>query len=130
MLFSQSQGKGKQADEKKMVPGAQQRIVNEVSTWKRVTASPHRFGGTEFKVGRREIGHIHGDYQADIAFPMTVRNRLIVEKRADPHHILPESGWITFRFTTDADVSRAIELFKLSYDLAIESEKVRANQLA
>jgi len=102
------------------VPRAQERIVNEVSKWSGVAALPHRFGGTEFRLGRREIGHIHGDYQADIAFPMPVRNKLVAEKKAQPHHILPESGWITFRFREEGDVAHAIELFKLSYDIAKE----------
>ncbi len=61
---------------------------------------------------------MHGDYQADIAFPLAVRNRLVTEKKAEPHHILPKSGWITFRLREEGDVEHAIELFKLSYDLA------------
>ena len=99
---------------------AQEEIVKAVSSWEGVVASPHRFGGTEFKLGRREIGHVHGDYQADIAFPKKVRDQLVAERKAEPHHILPTSGWITFRFRKDGDIDRAIELFKLSYDLARE----------
>ena len=101
-----------------MVPQAQESIVKEVEKWDGVVASPHRFGGTEFKLGRREIGHVHGDYQADIAFPMTVRNQLVSEGRAEPHHILPQSRWITFRFRTKEDMKKALDLFRLSYDLA------------
>ena len=108
-----------------MIPQAQEEIVSEVSKWDGVTASPHRFGGTEFKVGRREIGHIHGDYQADIAFPMSVRNQLVEEKRVQPHHIIPKSGWITFRFREKSDIQKAIELFRLSYNLAVEKKKPR-----
>src|SRR5579875_2267651 len=81
-----------------LIPHAQEKIVKEISKWDHVIASPHRFGGTEFRLGKREIGHIHGDYQADIVFPMQVRNQLVAEKKAEPHHILPQSGWITFRF--------------------------------
>jgi len=103
-----------------LVPHAQERIVSEVSEWSGVVSSPHRFGGTEFRLGRREIGHIHGDYQADIAFPMEVRNQLVKEKRAEPHHILPKSGWITFRFSKESDIKSAIELFRLSYKIARE----------
>jgi Luciferase len=100
--------------------GTQEKIVKEVSKWNGVVASPHRFGGTEFRLGSRELGHLHGDYQADIAFPMAVRNQLIAEGKAQPHHILPQSGWITFRFRNEVDVERAVELFKLSYELAKE----------
>jgi hypothetical protein len=100
--------------------GAGVRIVSEVAKWDGVVASPHRFGGTEFKLGQRELGHIHGDHQADIPFPMSVRNQLIAEGKAEPHHIMPQSGWITFRFKNEGDLELAIGLFKLSYDLAIK----------
>lgn len=103
-----------------MVTRAQERIVGEVSKWRGVEAGPHRFGGTEFRLGRRELGHVHGDHQADIVFPMEVRDRLVAEGRAEPHHILHRSGWITFRFRTDADVEAAVALFRLSYEIADE----------
>jgi Family of unknown function (DUF5519) len=103
-----------------MVPNAEKRIVKEVIKWQGVVANPHRFGGTEFTFGTRELGHVHGDYQADIAFPKAIRNQLVAEKKAEPHHILPQSGWITFRFRKESDVEHAIDLFKLSYDLAIK----------
>ena len=67
------------------VAGAQNKIVARISRWEGVDAEPHRFGGTEFRVGRSELGHVHGDHLADIAFPMDVRNRLIAEGRAEPH---------------------------------------------
>jgi len=102
------------------IENAQKRIVMEVSKWEGVVASPHRFGGTEFLLGKRELGHIHQDSQADIVFPMAVRNRLIAEGRVEPHHILPRSGWITFRFRMEADVELAVELFRLSYEHASE----------
>ena len=101
------------------VAGAQKKIVARISRWEGVDAEPHRFGGTEFRVGRRELGHVHGDHLADIAFPMDVRNRLIAEGRAEPHHTLPNSGWITFKFSKESDVESAVELFRLSYEVAV-----------
>jgi hypothetical protein len=103
-----------------MVPRAEKRIVAEVSRWRGIEASPHRFGGTEFRLGRRELGHVHGDHWADIVFPMEVRDRLVAEGRAEPHHILHRSGWITFRLRRESDVASAIDLFKLSYEIANE----------
>ena len=102
---------------------AERRITERVAAWEGVVSAPHSFGGTEFRLGRRELGHIHGDYQADIVFPMDMRDRLIAEGRVERHHILPQSGWITFRFRREADVERAIELFRLSYDIAREKSK-------
>ena len=101
-----------------VVRGAKEKIAKEVAAWAGVNASEHRLGGVEFRVGRRELGHVHGDYQVDMPLPMKVRDQLISERKAEPHHILPESGWITLRFRDSDDVDRAINLFRLSYDLA------------
>jgi hypothetical protein len=98
--------------------GAHERITGQVAEWEGVVASPHRFGGTEFHLGKREIGHIHGDQWADIVFPMQVRDRLVAEGRAEPHHILHRSGWITFRLRREEDERSAVELFRLSYEIA------------
>lgn len=32
----------------------------EVSPWEGVGCGPHRFGGVEFRSGRREFAHLHG----------------------------------------------------------------------
>ena len=37
------------------------RLDEEVSAWPGVSVHPHRFGGREFKFGKAEIGHVHGD---------------------------------------------------------------------
>ena len=101
------------------VSGAHDTISAAVTAWQGIQALPHRFGGTEFRLGpRREIGHIHGDSLVDIPFPVAVREQLVAEGRAERHHILPDSGWISFYLRRPEDVAQAIDLFRLSYDLA------------
>src|SRR5690349_5797474 len=90
------------------VQAAHERIVKEIEKLPGVTTHSHRFGGTEIRLGRRELGHVHGDHQADLPLPMTVRDRMIAEGKVQPHHVLPESGWITLRFHDESDVARAI----------------------
>jgi len=92
------------------------RIAAEVGSWNGVTIHPHRFGGVEFRVGRRELGHLHGSRLADLPFPVRVRERLVAEGKAQRHHILPESGWISVRISTDDDVRRVVDLFRMNYD--------------
>ena len=101
-----------------MVPGARQRIDAEVVTWPGVTTQPHRFGGTEYTIGRREIGHIHGDAMIDIPFPKKVRDELVATGQAHQHHILPETGWVSFYLAEPADVERGLALLRQSYQLA------------
>ncbi len=45
-------------------------VLRVVLSWPGVTAAPHRFGGVAFHLGRRELGHLHGDYLADLALPV------------------------------------------------------------
>ncbi len=101
-----------------LVSGAKERIDAALQGWSGITSQPHRFGGTEYCLGRREIGHVHGDSLVDIPFPKEVRNELVTAGRAGPHHILPGSGWVSIYLTQAADVDRAIELLRLSFEIA------------
>lgn len=94
-------------------------IEREVTSWPGVIAAPHRFGGVEFRVGRRELGHLHGDRLADLPFPMKIRHELVASGRALPHHVLPKSGWVTYRIRSADDVPRVVELFRLNYERAV-----------
>ena len=92
------------------VRGAQARITEAVTSWPNVTVQPHRFGGVEYVIGRREIGHIHGDSLVDIPFPKKVRDEIVGAKMAEPHHILPETGWVSYYLRQESDVEQAIAL--------------------
>jgi hypothetical protein len=104
------------------VRGAQARITQAVTSWAGVTSQPHRFGGLEYVIGRREIGHIHGDSLVDIPFPKKVRDEIVAAGRAQPHHILPDSGWISLYLRQDSDVEQAIALLEESYRIAIKQK--------
>jgi hypothetical protein len=91
-------------------------IEQEVASWPGVTVAPHRFGGIEFRVGRRELGHLHGSRLADLPFPVRIRERLVTEGKAEPHHVLPDTGWVSFRIRGAGDAAAAVELFRLNYD--------------
>src|SRR5579864_5702480 len=102
------------------VRGAQKRIVSVVSGWDEVEIGPHRYGGLEFRLGNRELGHIHGDALVDIPFPKSVRNEIVAAGEAEPHHILPNSGWISLFLRRAEDVATAIRLLERSLQLALE----------
>lgn len=102
-----------------------ERIASVVASWPGVEAAPHRFGGVEFRLGRRELGHLHGDRIADLPFPRRVRDQLVAEGRARPHHVLPDSGWITVSIGTAEEAERAIELFRMGYERAVGARRSR-----
>lgn len=93
-----------------------EKIGREVTGWPGVEERAHRFGGVEFRVNGHEIGHLHGDRQADLPFPVRMRKELVESGQAQVHHVLPETGWVTYRIRGEEDVEGAIELFRLNYE--------------
>jgi len=93
-----------------------EQIARAVTAWPGVTTSEHRFGGVEFRVGRRELGHLHGNRLADLPFPVRVREQLVAEGKASPHHVLPRSGWVSCYIRNPGDVAHVIALFRLNYE--------------
>jgi hypothetical protein len=91
-------------------------IEQTVANWPGVTVEAHRFGGIEFRVGRRELGHLHGDRLADLPFPVKVRDELIAAGKAERHHVLPNSGWVSRWIGGVEDVREVVELFQLNYE--------------
>src|SRR5437588_4458873 len=99
-----------------------ERITQELLSWPGVTQQPHGFGGVQFDVDGREMGHVHGNWLADLPFPKDAGLRLIQEGRACPHHVLPESGWISCYINNDSDkISNVIDLFRLQYDRLVKN---------
>jgi hypothetical protein len=107
------------------IPNAKATIESTVLTWEGVTSHPHRFGGTEYRLGKRELGHIHGNSLVDIPFPTKVRDEVVGSGKAEPHHILPDSGWISLFLRQPQDVDTAIELLQRSYELAVAQQTRR-----
>jgi hypothetical protein len=94
-----------------------EKIKNEILEWPSVTAEPHKFGGIEFRLNKREMGHIHGDRLADLPFPMKTRNELVNSGRVSPHHVFPQSGWVSYWITKgENDIPSVVELFRMRYD--------------
>jgi hypothetical protein len=54
-------------------------------SWSYVTAETHGFGGIEFRLNKREMGHIHGDRLVDLPFPMNTRNEPV---NSGLHHLI------------------------------------------
>jgi len=98
--------------------GANETIKQAVLSWEGVTTHTHRYGEAEYRLGKMEIGHIHGDSLVDIPFPKKVRDELVSAGRAEPFHVLSKSGWVSVYLRAATDVERAIELLRLSFDLA------------
>jgi hypothetical protein len=103
---------------------ASQQITDEVTSWPGVEAGPGRRGEFAFTVGRREIGHLHGDHAAHFGFPKEVGARLRDEGRVGPHPVAPDkAAWASRRIESADDVRDVIELLRLNYDRVVARER-------
>ena len=90
-------------------------VQREVGTWPGVTVETHRGGMVFFHVGRREIGHLHGNRLADLPFPVRIREQLVAMGKADLHYLHPKTGWISYYIRGEQDSEALVELFRLNY---------------
>ncbi len=95
-------------------------ITDEVTSWPGVEAGTGRRGEFSFTVGRREIGHLHGDHAAHFGFPKNVWTDLFEQERIDYHPVFPgKPGFGARRIETDDDVRDVIELLRVNYDRVV-----------
>jgi hypothetical protein len=102
---------------------ASQQITEEVTSWPGVEAGPGRRGEFAFRLGRREIGHLHGDHAAHFSFPKEVWAELREQGRIVDHPVFPgKVGPAARRIEDEADVRDVIELMRLNYDRVAERQ--------
>src|SRR5215204_6398535 len=96
-----------------------EQITQEVTSWPGIEAGPGRRGEFAFKLGGREIGHLHGDHAAHFSFPKDVWAELKAEGRIVDHPVFPgKVGPAARRIDSEADVRDVIALMRLNYERA------------
>ena len=97
---------------------AGERIIEVVGAWPGVSVGPGNRGASiAFRVGRRELGHLHGNHSAHFSFPKDTWDELQRQGRIGPHPVFPEArGPAARRIESDADVDDVIELLRLNYE--------------
>jgi hypothetical protein len=94
-----------------------ERISAEVGSWPGVVLDDGELGELAFKVGRREIGHMHGDRVAHFSFPKGLWGDLRAAGRIDFHPVFPgKVGPASRRIDTEDDVRDVVVLFRLNYE--------------
>src|SRR5438552_17521197 len=102
------------------VQTASEQIIEEVTSWPGVEAGPGRRGEFAFKVGRREIGHLHGDRAAHFTFPKSVWAELFAAGRIVHHPVFPgREGPGARLIETEADVRDVIAMMRLDYERVV-----------
>jgi hypothetical protein len=99
---------------------AGEHITEAVTAWPGVTAGPGDRGSFSFKLGRRELGHLHGDRVLHLGFPKAVWHELHAAGRIDYHPVFPgRPGFAARKLESADDVRDAIALLRINYDRAI-----------
>jgi hypothetical protein len=97
-----------------------EQITDEVTSWPGVEAGPGSRGEFGFTLGRRQLGHLHGDHAAHFSFPKDVWAELHAEGRITEHPVFPgRQGPAARRIEDDADVDDVVAMLRLNYDRAV-----------
>ncbi len=96
---------------------ASAQITSEVSSWPGIEAGYGRRGEWAFRLGRHEIGHLHGDHAAHFFFPKDVWRELRDAGRIVDHPVFPgRVGPAARRIEGAGDVDDVIGLLRLNYE--------------
>ena len=106
---------------------ANEKITKEVSSWPGVDAGVGARSEFGFRIGRREIGHLHGDHVAHFGFPKHVWQDLFDQGRIDYHPVFPgKPGYGSRTIVTEEDIRDVMALLRLNYDRVVARHGVPA----
>ena len=97
-------------------------LERELLSWpgvwkKRDEDGPGGVGVTGYRLGRKQVGHVHDDGHADFRFPREVRDELIRSGRATTHPAFSDSRTTaSYQIRSAEDLSGVLELFRMSYE--------------
>ena len=87
---------------------ASEQITEQVTSWPGVTAGPGSRGEFSFTVGRRELGHLHGDRVLHFGFPKADWHELFDAGRIDYHPVFPGKPGFAARAIENEDDVRDV----------------------
>jgi hypothetical protein len=95
---------------------AAERIISEALSWPGVSRAKGQLGSVMLRVGRRELGHLHGDAVADVPLPRKMQDQLVKDGSELEHQSRLDSGWVTVPLETEEGVQHALVLLRGNYE--------------
>jgi hypothetical protein len=89
-----------------------ERIISEALSWPGVYRARGHVGSVVLRVGRRELGHLHGDAVADVPLAPNLQDQLV----KDGVGLERDSGWVTVPLETEEGVQQALALLRGNYE--------------
>jgi hypothetical protein len=97
--------------------GAARQVAAQVTSWPGVESAIGSRGELAFKVGRREIGHLHGDHAAHFVFPKNVWLELRRDGWIEEHPVFPgRHGPAARRIVDERDIGDVVAMMRLNYE--------------
>jgi Luciferase len=107
---------------------AHQRITEVVAAWPGISTATGSRGEWSFRLGKKEIGHLHGSSAAHFFFDEKTWLELAAAGRITYHPVFPEKvGPAARRITSDEDIADVIELLRLNYDRRVANAGSRVD---
>ncbi len=66
---------------------------------------------------------------ADLPSPVWMRTGLVAEGKAEPHHLFPQTGWVSYYPHGPEDVPAVIDLFRLNYEHLVQRGEKKAQKV-
>ena len=103
-----------------LLASIEREVLGWPGVWKtRDEYGPGGVGVTGYRLGHRQIGHVHDDGHADFRFRREVRDELIRSGRAVAHPAFPNSRTTaSYQIRSTEDLPGALELFRIGYERA------------
>lgn len=95
-------------------------FVRAVKKLPEVSSHYHRYGGLEFRVHGKEFCHMHGDGLVDLILNREICRKLLLQQRVEPHHVHPDTNWISYPIRKDTDVADLLEIAQRAYALRLD----------
>ena len=103
-----------------MATNASRQIIEEVTSWPGVEARNGSRSELSLRLGRRELGHLHGDHAAHFSFPKPVWRELFGAGRIAHHPVFPgREGMAARRIESEDDVRDVIAMMRLNYERVV-----------
>jgi hypothetical protein len=103
-----------------------ERIIAEALSWPGVYRETGQLGAVALRIGRHELGHLHGDAVADVPLAPTLQDQLREDGVVQDHELRRDSGWVTVPLGSEEDVRRALALLRVNYQRATDSRSTYA----
>jgi hypothetical protein len=97
-------------------------IEEEVLSWQDTSIHFHKYGGIQFDIAKKEIGHIHGNGLVDVLFSKEVKMQYLQTSRVQEHHVFKNSGWVSLWVRSGEDRQLAVEMLRRSYEAKVNNK--------